>query len=118
MASEESYKSQYNWQEIVENAAEIGFLVDFPVKLSTVGNLHVNSSQIILLILPLELALSNEILLFNSDNVTLEAYHQHQVDMAVRFGAKRDAAENEMLEVLEFEIALANVGDAYGCLVY
>lgn len=43
------------------------------------------------------------------ENVTFQAYHRHQVNMALLFGAERDQAENDMMDVLEFEVALANV---------
>lgn len=44
---------------------------------------------------------------FNS--TTIQAYYNFKVDIAVIFGADRSRAENEMKNVLEFEVALANV---------
>lgn len=39
----------------------------------------------------------------------VKAYYEYMVDIAVIYGAERDRAERELLESLEFEIALANV---------
>lgn len=36
-------------------------------------------------------------------------YHEFKIDMAAIFGADKEYAEKEINEVLEFEIALANV---------
>lgn len=56
-----------------------------------------------------ELSLTRNIYIEEQANTTFQAYQSHQIDMALLFGAERDLAEKEMLEVLEFEIALANV---------
>lgn len=48
-------------------------------------------------------------LLEGLDDPIVSAYHKYQVDMAVLFGADQKRAEEEMQEVLNFEIALANV---------
>jgi hypothetical protein len=45
----------------------------------------------------------------NMMDLKVKAYHQKQVDLAVRFGAERSRAEKEMKEVLEFEFELAEV---------
>lgn len=109
VARGENHESPLTWQQVVEQAIEIGFSIEFPVKFSAVSNLHVNSSQIILQVSSGELSISREILLQKANNITLQSYHQHQVDMAVRFGADRERAKMEMFDVLEFEISLANV---------
>lgn len=43
------------------------------------------------------------------DDKTVKAYYDYMVDTAVIYGAEREIAEAELLEALEFEIALANV---------
>lgn len=43
------------------------------------------------------------------DDKIVKAYYQYMVDIAVIYGAERQRAERELLESLEFEIALANV---------
>lgn len=40
----------------------------------------------------------------------MRAYYEFMVDNAVIFGASRERAEKELLESLEFETRLANVG--------
>ena len=55
------------------------------------------------------LGLSREYLIKGLENPIVQAYHSYQVDMAVLYGAKREDAEKEMGEVLQFEFALANV---------
>lgn len=55
------------------------------------------------------LGLSREYLIKGLENPIVEAYHSYQVDMAVLYGADRKRAEKEMREVLELELALANV---------
>lgn len=39
----------------------------------------------------------------------VQAYYDYMVDLAVIFGAERERAETELLDVLEFETSLANV---------
>lgn len=59
-------------------------------------------------ILPPDFPLSQED--YNEqENSTFQAYQSHQVDMAVLFGARKEQAELDMTEVLEFEIELFNV---------
>lgn len=43
----------------------------------------------------------------NDSNV--KYYYEEMVDLAVRLGANREAAKKDLLDVLEFEIKLANV---------
>lgn len=50
-----------------------------------------------------------EYLIKRIDDKIVFAYHQYQIDMSVLYGAKREDAEKQMKEVLEFEFAFANV---------
>lgn len=43
-----------------------------------------------------------------SDRI-VKAYYEYMVDVAVIYGAERSRAERELLDSLNFEIALANV---------
>lgn len=43
------------------------------------------------------------------NDTNVKAYYEYMVDMAVVMGADRGRAEKELLETLQFEIALANV---------
>lgn len=53
--------------------------------------------------------LSRENLINGLDDDSVEAYYKFMVENAVIFGANRTRAEEEMKEVLELEIRLANV---------
>lgn len=55
------------------------------------------------------MGLDREYLVGGLENPRVSAYLSYQVDMAVLFGAERNRAEREMRDVLDFEIALANV---------
>lgn len=55
------------------------------------------------------LGLSREYLIKGLDDKIVRAYYNYMVDIAVIYGAERERAETELMESLEFEIALANV---------
>jgi hypothetical protein len=55
------------------------------------------------------LGLSKEYFDKGLDNELVKAYHKYQVDFAVIFGAEKQRAESEMLDVLLFEKSLATV---------
>lgn len=39
----------------------------------------------------------------------MQAYYDYMVDIAIMFGADKERAKEELLDVLEFETSLANV---------
>ncbi len=53
--------------------------------------------------------MSREYLIKGLEDKIVKAYYEYMVDMAVIYGADRPRAERELMESLEFEIALANV---------
>ena len=55
------------------------------------------------------LGLSREYLMQGADHKDVKAYYQYMVDAAVWMGAKPEDAANEMREVLDFELNLANI---------
>ena len=55
------------------------------------------------------MGLSRELILRGTNDSVVQAYLEYMIDMAVIFGADRDRAEKEMLDVLAFEMKLANV---------
>lgn len=57
----------------------------------------------------MSLGLDRELLMEGFDDESVSAYYSYQVDVAVLFGADRFEAELQMKEVLNFEMALANV---------
>lgn len=52
---------------------------------------------------------SREYYLKTSSKADLNAYHKYMTQIAVILGADADLADEEMQEVLDFEITLANV---------
>lgn len=55
------------------------------------------------------IGLSREYLIKGLEDKIVKAYYEYMVDMAVIYGADRSRAERELMESLEFEMALANV---------
>lgn len=55
------------------------------------------------------MGLSREYLVKGLDEKIVKSYYEYMVDMAVIFGAERTRAERELMDSLNFEIALANV---------
>lgn len=57
------------------------------------------------------LGLSREYLTKGLSDKIVKAYYEYMVDMAVIYGADRTRAERELMDSLNFEIALANVSE-------
>lgn len=55
------------------------------------------------------LALSREYLVKGFNETLVSAYYDYMVDISVLFGANKEQAKEQLLQSLEFEIALANV---------
>lgn len=55
------------------------------------------------------LELEREVYLNDLEEETLKIYYDHMIDVAESFGANRTVVEEELKEVLNFEIYLANV---------
>lgn len=55
------------------------------------------------------LGLSREYLSKGLNDKIVKAYYNYMVDIAVIYGADRSRAESELMDSLNFEIALANV---------
>lgn len=55
------------------------------------------------------MALQREYLIEGFENAAVKAYHKFIVDNAVIFGADSKRAEEELKDVIELEIKLANV---------
>lgn len=55
------------------------------------------------------LGLSREYLIKGLSDKIVKAYYEYMVDIAVIYGADRSRAQEELLDSLNFEIALANV---------
>lgn len=57
------------------------------------------------------LGLSREFILRGLNDSVVQAYYDYMVDTAVIFGADREIAKKDSLDVLEFETKLANVSE-------
>lgn len=57
--------------------------------------------------------LGREYLVAGWENDAVKAYHKFIVDNAVVFGADRKRAEEELKDVIDFEIKLANVCELF-----
>lgn len=57
------------------------------------------------------LGLSREYLTKGLSDKIVKAYYEYMVDMAVIYGADRSRAERELMDSLNFEMALANVSN-------
>ncbi|XP_062561587.1 neprilysin-2 isoform X3 [Armigeres subalbatus] len=55
------------------------------------------------------LGISREYLVKGMENPIVSAYYSYMVDMAVLFGAEEERAKRELMDSLNFEIALANI---------
>lgn len=55
------------------------------------------------------LNLSRKILLKGFNDTIVKAYYEYMTDIAVIFGAERTRAEEELKQVVEFEMKLAKV---------
>lgn len=65
----------------------------------------------------MSLGMDREYLIKGFDDQYVTAYYSYAVDMAVIYGAERFNAEIEMKDVVNFEIALANVNDINICFL-
>ncbi|KAL7013332.1 hypothetical protein ACKWTF_015336 [Chironomus riparius] len=101
-------ESKWTWQQLVNGFNKQGFwignLVTFAVKSD-----YKNTTKRISYIDQTMLGLDREYLIEGLENNVVQAYHSYQVDLAVLYGADPQHAEKEMKDVLEFEIALANI---------
>ncbi|CAO1406059.1 unnamed protein product [Diamesa serratosioi] len=101
-------ESSWSWQNASLTSSNLGYTTDYIFKLTVAADRLNNTNRIIYIEQP-TLVLSRDILLKGLSNTIVQAYYSYQVDMAVLYGADKSCAEKEMKEVLEFEIALANI---------
>ena len=55
------------------------------------------------------LGLTQKYLSKGLDDKIVKAYHQYSVDLAIMLGGDKERVESELLDALNFELALANV---------
>ncbi|KAL7729560.1 hypothetical protein ACLKA6_007848 [Drosophila palustris] len=98
----------WTWQEQVKKFRAAGFSMDYIIDFSIGVDLQ-NSTKRIMDLDQSALALSREYLVKGFNETLVSAYYDYMVDIAVLFGAKKEQAKVELLQSLEFEMALANI---------
>lgn len=122
--------NSWTWQEQVKKFRKAGFSMDYIIDFSigvdlqnstkrimdvSVGsNQYFTTDNIVKSLCSLKLdqsalALSREYLVKGMNETLVQAYYDYMVDIAVLFGADKDQAKEQLLQSLEFEMALANV---------
>ncbi|KAL7013333.1 hypothetical protein ACKWTF_015337 [Chironomus riparius] len=100
--------ADWSWQESSKYFSKLGYLTKFLFDFQ-VDNDYKNTTKRIIRIDQAEFNLEREQFLEGLDSKIIKAYHVYQVELAVLYGAKRICAELQMKEVLDFEIALAEL---------
>ncbi|XP_037040793.1 neprilysin-2 isoform X2 [Bradysia coprophila] len=101
-------RSAWTWIEAVKDFRKVGYSMDYIFDFSVGIDLK-NSTSRTIDIDQAAIGLSREYLIKGLEDKIVKAYYEYQVDMAVIYGAERSRAERELMESLEFEIALANI---------
>ncbi|KAH8417201.1 hypothetical protein KR222_006349, partial [Zaprionus bogoriensis] len=98
----------WTWQEQVKKFRTAGFSMDYIIDFSIGVDLQ-NSTKRIIDLDQSALALSREYLVKGFNETLVSAYYDYMVDIAVLFGANKEQAKEQLLQSLEFEMALANI---------
>ncbi|TRY73034.1 hypothetical protein TCAL_01898 [Tigriopus californicus] len=99
--------SNYIWYEQVYRFRKMGYSVDYFVDFSVTTDLKNSSWRILDLDQP-GLGMSREYLIKGFFDEDVQAYLHYMIDVATFLGADPSTVAQEMKEVLEFEIMLAN----------
>jgi len=98
----------FKWYDMVYNFRDMGYSVDYLVDFSVSTDLKNSSWRILDLDQP-GLGMSREYLMKGLEDKDIQAYFTFMKDVAFLLGADKDEAEKQMLDVLKFEISLANI---------
>ncbi|XP_068152406.1 neprilysin-2 isoform X1 [Drosophila tropicalis] len=98
----------WTWQEQVKKFRKAGLSMDYIIDFSIGVDLQ-NSTKRLIDLDQSALALSREYLVKGFKETLVGDYYKYMVDIAHLFGANKTQAEKELLESLEFEMALANI---------
>ncbi|KAK5647015.1 hypothetical protein RI129_005479 [Pyrocoelia pectoralis] len=101
-------QGKFDWRQSVYKFRKAGYSVDYFMDFSVGIDLK-NSSRRVIDIDQGALGLRREFLVKGIDDKLVRAYYDYMVDIAVIFGANKDAAKKDLKESLEFEIKLANI---------
>ncbi|GLV37814.1 Neprilysin 2 [Carabus blaptoides fortunei] len=98
----------FDWKQSVYKFRKVGYSVDYFIDFS-VGIDFKNSTRRIIDLDQAQLGLRREYLIKGLEDKIVKAYYEYMIDIAVIFGAEREAAKKELMDSLQFEIKLANI---------
>ncbi|XP_049286496.1 neprilysin-2 isoform X11 [Anopheles funestus] len=100
--------SSWSWVKSVKDFRNNGYSTDFFFEFSIVTDSK-NSTRRIIDTDQASLGISREYLVKGMENPIVSAYYDYMVDLAVLLGAEEERAKRELLDSLNFEMALANI---------
>ncbi|XP_052866853.1 neprilysin-2 isoform X2 [Anopheles cruzii] len=100
--------SSWSWVKSVKDFRKHGYSTDYFFDFSIGSDLK-NSTRRIIDTDQALLSVSREYLVKGMENPIVSAYYNYMVDMAVLLGAEEARAKRELLDSLNFEMALANI---------
>ena len=98
----------FKWYELVYKFREMGFSVDYFYDFSVVSNLK-NSTWMTMDLDQPGLGMSREYLMKGVEDPDIQAYLTYMTEISILIGADPDRAAKDMLEILKFEIDIANI---------
>lgn len=101
----------YTWWNWTYSVNEIGLSIDTILDMSISAD-DKNTSWRVLKLDQADLGLSREYLIKGFEDKDVQHYYRYMVEIAVLLGAKKDQAEKELRESLQFEIDLALISAA------
>jgi len=101
-------KNRFKWYEMVYRFREMGYSVDYMIDFSVTTDLKNSSWRVLDLDQP-SLGMAREYLMKGLDDDDVKAYFNYMKDVAELLGADKTEAQIQMMEVLQFEMKLANI---------
>jgi len=98
----------FKWYEQMYNHREHGFSVDYIIDFSVSTDLKNSSWRAMSLDQP-GLGMSREYLMKGLEDGDVQAYFTYMKDVALLLGASQEAVDTELLEVIKFEMSIANI---------
>lgn len=99
---------EFKWYNTIYKFRDIGYSVDYLVDFSVTTDLKNSSFRVLDLDQP-GLGMAREYLMKGIGEPDVQAYFEYMMDVAMLLGAEPEAAKEEMMEVLRFEMAIANI---------
>ncbi|XP_033224475.1 neprilysin-2-like [Belonocnema kinseyi] len=102
-------EKNFDWTQTTYEMQNLGFNTFFFFASDVIGTIYLNESRSVLCIDQPFLSLESQVLVKGLSDPVVAAYYNFKVDVAVIYGANRTEAEEEMKEIVEFEIHLASI---------